>query len=496
MVGTQDSSYKSDTINEIKINKNQASLKVLDLFSGIGGFSLALKGITETLAFCEIDWACQQVLTRHHKAKIVDSISLTNQKPSIKSNPKFLTFAEGGDASNGNHTMNMNHTKDGSKVPLLFKDIHDIDDKMIQKFPSLKKVDMLTAGFPCTDISVANYKGDGIDGNASGLFFEILRLIDLLPNVNFVFLENSPNIKLKGLQSIIQHFKARNFSCCWTYVCASDVGAYHKRKRWFCLCVRESVSARSGGKNNVIKRLRPVPDDNILNFRWREDKSKPRILHKDKLTQNQKREHVHRCRMLGNSIVPQAAAYAWNTLLRHIYSHHFFDRSESLSNQLNYLKVDPRKRNNGQNDDNRHTRTNHATHSHSLKGDTLLRVKAQHVPSPPALIDNYIDIECTDGNKSFSKTRWVTPNYSIWHIFSGIRSRRCNTTLTIQVYYDKNTVIDEKDKKKNEVFNQYICNAVFIEHLMGYPNNWTLFSFKPFKAFKAFKTFKTLKASK
>ena len=42
-------------------------LKVLDLFSGIGGFSLGLErtGGFETICFCEIDPFCQQVLRKH-----------------------------------------------------------------------------------------------------------------------------------------------------------------------------------------------------------------------------------------------------------------------------------------------------------------------------------------------------------------------------------------------------------------------------------------------
>ena len=42
-------------------------LKLLDLFSGIGGFSLGLErtGGFETVAFCEIDKFCQKVLRKH-----------------------------------------------------------------------------------------------------------------------------------------------------------------------------------------------------------------------------------------------------------------------------------------------------------------------------------------------------------------------------------------------------------------------------------------------
>jgi DNA (cytosine-5)-methyltransferase 1 len=44
-------------------------LNVLDLFSGIGGFSLGLensKGF-KTIAFCEIDEFCRQILRNHWK---------------------------------------------------------------------------------------------------------------------------------------------------------------------------------------------------------------------------------------------------------------------------------------------------------------------------------------------------------------------------------------------------------------------------------------------
>ena len=46
----------------------QKKLKVLDLFSGIGGFSYAseqLVGGFETVAFCEIDKFCQKVLKKN-----------------------------------------------------------------------------------------------------------------------------------------------------------------------------------------------------------------------------------------------------------------------------------------------------------------------------------------------------------------------------------------------------------------------------------------------
>ena len=46
-----------------------SKLKVLDLFSGIGGFSLGVEGAgMETVAFCEIVELCQKVLVKNFKA--------------------------------------------------------------------------------------------------------------------------------------------------------------------------------------------------------------------------------------------------------------------------------------------------------------------------------------------------------------------------------------------------------------------------------------------
>lgn len=190
--------------------------------------------------------------------------------------------------------------------------------------------------------------------------------------------------------------------------------------------------------------------------------------------------------MLGNSIVPQAAAYAWNTLLCHIFSHHFSDRSKYLSNNLildshthSRMRASPSKLKPSMDSNPRFPSfpSFPSSHSHSPNSNSPSKPRADFVPSPPPLIDNYIDIYCTDGNKSFTKTRWVTPNYSFWHMFSHIGSLRCNTTLTVQILFDKGTVIREKNRKKSDVFNRYVCNAPFIEHLMGYPNNWTKFKF-------------------
>jgi DNA (cytosine-5)-methyltransferase 1 len=86
---------------------------------------------------------------------------------------------------------------------------------------------------PCQDISCAG-KGVGIEGKRSGLFFEIIRLVDEL-KPKLVFLENVPAIRTRGLDKVLQEFTERRYDCRWTMLSAKEIGALHKRERWFML---------------------------------------------------------------------------------------------------------------------------------------------------------------------------------------------------------------------------------------------------------------------
>jgi len=122
-------------------------LKVLDLFSGIGGFSLGLErtGGFETVAFCEIEEFPRKVLAKHW--------------------PKVTCY----------------------------EDVRTLTGERLASDGIA--VDVITGGFPCQDISVAG-KRAGLDGERSGLWSEIVRLIgDLSPR--YVIVENVANL-LRG----------------------------------------------------------------------------------------------------------------------------------------------------------------------------------------------------------------------------------------------------------------------------------------------------------
>jgi DNA (cytosine-5)-methyltransferase 1 len=91
------------------------------------------------------------------------------------------------------------------------------------------RVDVVSGGFPCTDISCAG-KGAGIDGEASGMWRHMARIIgEVRPQ--FVFVENSPMLVGRGLARVLADLAALGFDAQWGVVGAHHAGAPHKRDR-------------------------------------------------------------------------------------------------------------------------------------------------------------------------------------------------------------------------------------------------------------------------
>jgi DNA (cytosine-5)-methyltransferase 1 len=155
--------------------------RVLDLFSGIGGFSLGLErtGGFRTVAFCEIDPFCRRVLAKHWpEVPCYDDV-------------RELTAAH--------------LAADGIAV------------------------DVICGGFPCQDISFAG-KGAGLAGERSGLWSEIARLSgELRPR--YVIVENVAALLSRGLDKVLGDLAALGYDAEWHCIPASAVGAPHQRDR-------------------------------------------------------------------------------------------------------------------------------------------------------------------------------------------------------------------------------------------------------------------------
>ena len=90
-------------------------------------------------------------------------------------------------------------------------------------------VDVISGGFPCQDISAAG-KGAGIDGERSGMWGEMARIIrEVRPR--FVFVENSPMLTSRGLGRVLGDLAAMGFDARWGVLGAKDIGANHQRDR-------------------------------------------------------------------------------------------------------------------------------------------------------------------------------------------------------------------------------------------------------------------------
>ena len=98
---------------------------------------------------------------------------------------------------------------------------------------NLEPVDVLCGGFPCQGLSVAG-KGKGLEDERSSLWFEMLRIIrELRPPV--VILENVPAIRTRGLDVVLGGLASVGYDAEWGVYGAADVGAPHRRQRWYCI---------------------------------------------------------------------------------------------------------------------------------------------------------------------------------------------------------------------------------------------------------------------
>jgi DNA (cytosine-5)-methyltransferase 1 len=156
-------------------------LRVLDLFSGIGGFSLGLErsGGFETVAFCEIEPYCRKVLAKHWP-----------------------------------------HVRCYDDVRILTADALSRDGIV---------VDAICGGFPCQDISLAG-KGAGLAGERSGLWGEYARLIGELRPA-YAIVENVAALLGRGLERVLGDLVALGYDAEWHCIPAAYVGAPHRRDR-------------------------------------------------------------------------------------------------------------------------------------------------------------------------------------------------------------------------------------------------------------------------
>jgi len=188
----------------------------------------------------------------------------------------------------------------------IWDDVCTLDGK-----PWRGSVDILCGGFPCQDISAAG-KGAGISGERSGLWKEYARLIgEMRPQ--FVFAENSPLLRTRGLGVVLEDLAALGYNARWGVLGARDVGAPHKRDRMWVLAYTLSEGLERQrqpkescqewqGRECAKEMCQGFWEDSISEVARMDDGMADRV------------DRAKRFKAIGNGQTPQCAAMAFSIL--------------------------------------------------------------------------------------------------------------------------------------------------------------------------------------
>ena len=165
-------------------------------------------------------------------------------------------------------------------------------------------VDVVSGGFPCQDISAAG-KGAGLDGERSGLWTEMARIVGEVQPA-FVWVENSPMLVVRGIDRVLWDLASLGYDARWGVVSAENAGALHKRER--CWILAHTMQTRSQ------KRMEYERPDTLAGCqlqqgsKWQE--ADPDVLRVAHGVANR----VDRISAIGNGQVPAVVRLAWETL--------------------------------------------------------------------------------------------------------------------------------------------------------------------------------------
>lgn len=234
-------------------------MKELALFAGAGGGLLASRLLGwETLAAVEIDPFCRRVIKARQDGGMLDPFPL-------------------------------------------FEDVRTFDPN-----PWRGQVDIVTGGFPCQDISIANNeRSEGLDGSKSGLWWDMWRICCEVGS-RFLYVENSPELASRGLSNILGALASRGWDAEWIVLGAGHLGAPHARERLWMLAADSNDTRRQErrqpqpAKAGLSEWISPWPS--ASGVRRTSDGMAP-IMDRRK-----------RLRALGNGQVPRVASAAFTIL--------------------------------------------------------------------------------------------------------------------------------------------------------------------------------------
>ena len=190
-------------------------------------------------------------------------------------------------------------------------DVRQLNPAWLRAHKVRKAPEAIVAGFPCVGFSLVG-KRQGYRDEQSGLFREILRIVDEQSNIKYLFLENVGQFLHDGMGLLVKELHtARGFHQAWCIVAASDVGAPQQRRRWFCVAHRGAPPPTppafdAGGYAPFTRCWAQEPTHRT---------ACPGGPTQSPLSEEQLRSIRARLRLLGNSVVPDAARHAFLHLL-------------------------------------------------------------------------------------------------------------------------------------------------------------------------------------
>jgi DNA (cytosine-5)-methyltransferase 1 len=205
-----------------------------------------------------------------------------------------------------------------------FKNVLSYGD--IREFEGQKyrdKIDVLSGGFPCQDISIAQTSiklggAQGIKGERSGLWKEYARVLGEIRPGAVVF-ENSPMLLIRGFEQVLCDFSKLGYDAEWRCFYASDFGLPHFRKRLYGVayskCKRWKNNNEKGGILQKIlstrsSRQKPVP---ISIERFNRNSSYADVRMDDGFSKELDKRLIHG---FGNTIVPDIALQIFKNLIK------------------------------------------------------------------------------------------------------------------------------------------------------------------------------------
>jgi len=188
----------------------------------------------------------------------------------------------------------------------IWDDMRTFDGK-----PWRGRVDVVSGGFPCQDLSCAG-KGAGITGERSGLWKEMARIIgEVQPR--FAFVENSPMLTIRGLGTVLGDLAGLGFDARWGVLGPGHFGDNHMRKRiWIVAHAKRDEQPREepcfGKIGRVGWKLKPVQKDRDWESALREFRGMDDVMARS----------VDRTDAIRNGQVPYVAATAWRILTHNV----------------------------------------------------------------------------------------------------------------------------------------------------------------------------------